>query len=59
MIGALAEKEGPSWRFTHGLPSMFMPAAMRMCLRVAGKRWNSKYSPSLEASVIVLIGLFT
>ena len=55
MSGALAEKEGPWWRFTHRLPSRFVPVAMRMCLRVAGKRWNGKYTPSLEASAIALI----
>ena len=38
------------WRFTHRLPSRFVLAAMRVCLRVAGKRWNGKYMPSLEAS---------
>ena len=39
-----------SERFTHRLPSRFVLAAMRVCLQVAGKRWNGKYTPSLEAS---------
>ena len=43
---------------THRLPSRFVPVAMHMCLRVAGRRWNGKYMPiaNLEGLLIAFPG---